>query len=147
MVQNKIKTVAVSGGFDPIHVGHVRMFEAARKLGDRLLVIINGDAWLTRKKGFVFMPALQRAEIIAALRCVDEVYILESDKDDVCEALEKFRPDIFANGGDRKHDNIPEVSCCNELGIQMEFNVGGEKIESSSEMVRNAILAIRKKSQ
>lgn len=133
-----MKKVAVSGGFDPIHYGHLQMFEEAKKLGDYLIVIINGDGWLMRKKGFVFMPALQRAAIIGAFSCVDEVYIHDSEDDDVCQALNKLNVDIFANGGDRKSDNTPEVKFCDEKGIQMAFNVGGGKVESSSEMVARA---------
>src|ERR1700722_15179026 len=86
------KTVAVSGGFDPLHIGHVRMFEEARTLGDRLVVILNNDAWLRAKKGYVFMQQDERAEIIRALRAVDEVFITlhdENPKDmSVCAELE-----------------------------------------------------------
>lgn len=133
-----MKKVAVSGGFDPLHHGHVRMFEEAKRLGDYLIVILNGDSWLMRKKGFVFMPAVHRAAIIGALGCVDEVYIHDSEEDDVCQALDKLNVDIFANGGDRKSDNTPEVKYCDNKGIQLAFNVGGGKIESSSEMVARA---------
>ena len=127
--------VMVSGGFDPVHVGHLRMFEEARQLGDRLLVVLNCDNWLIRKKGRAFMSQDERAELIAGFKCVDKVYILETDSNSVCEALEKFKPAIFANGGDRKADNIPEYDVCNQLGIKMEFGVGGGKIQSSSEML------------
>lgn len=137
-----MKTIAVSGGFDPLHLGHLQMFQEARAMGDRLVVILNCDAWLVRKKGYAFMPALQRASIIGALECVDEVYIHESDADDVCHALEVVRPDVFANGGDRKLENTPEVATCAELGIEMAFNVGGGKIESSSELVARAMAHI-----
>lgn len=140
-----MKTVAVSGGFDPLHYGHLQMFEAAKKLGDYLVVILNGDSWLMRKKGFVFMNSLQRAAIIGALKCVDQVYIHDSEEDDVCQALNKLNVDIFANGGDRKSDNTPEVQYCDHKGIQMAFNVGGGKIESSSEMVDRAKMRAYKK--
>ncbi len=135
-----MKTVAVSGGFDPLHIGHLKMFKEARLLGDRLVVILNCDAWLMRKKGYVFMPAIQRAAIIGSLACVDEVYIHESDDDDVSGALEKLRPDVFANGGDRHANNIPEYKVCEELNIEMAFNIGGGKIESSSDMVQRAVI-------
>lgn len=134
-----MKTIAVSGGFDPLHLGHLQMFEEARAMGDRLVVILNCDAWLVRKKGYAFMPALQRASIIGALACVDEVYIHESEDDHVCHALEVVRPDVFANGGDRKVENTPEVKLCAELGIEMAFNIGGGKIELSSELVKKAM--------
>jgi cytidyltransferase-like protein len=130
------KTVMVSGGFDPIHVGHLRMFKAARNLGDRLIVVLNSDEWLKRKKGKSFMKQDERAEIIGEFDFVDEVFVLESERDDVCEALEKFKPDIFANGGDRRNVNdIPEAKTCEELGIEMVFNVGGDKVRSSSELL------------
>jgi cytidyltransferase-like protein len=133
-------TVAVSGGFDPVHNGHIRMFKEAKKLGDRLIVILNNDNWLRTKKGYVFMPEDMRAEILSELRCVDEVYITKHLKDDldrsVCKALEELKPDIFANGGDRFAYNVPERELCERLGIKMVFNVGGEKIASSSELVK-----------
>ncbi|MEI6479100.1 MAG: adenylyltransferase/cytidyltransferase family protein [bacterium] len=126
--------VAVSGGFDPIHIGHVRMFEEAKKLGDKLVVIINCDDWLKRKKGFAFMPEKERAEIIQALKPVDEVYVHHSDDHHVCGALKKIKPNIFANGGDRKNiADIPEAEICEALGIEMIFNIGyGGKVQSSS---------------
>lgn len=133
-----MKKVAVSGGFDPIHNGHIRMFKEARKLGNELVVILNNDNWLKTKKGFVFMPEEMRAEILLELRCVDAVYITKHLNDDqdrsVCKALEEIKPDIFANGGDRFAYNIPERELCDRLGIEMVFNVGGEKIASSSEL-------------
>jgi cytidyltransferase-like protein len=135
------KIVAVSGGFDPVHIGHVRMFEEAKELagqGGKLIVIANCDAWLVRKKGRAFMPQDDRAEIIRAFGCVDDVYILESNRDDVSEALEHIKPDIFANGGDRRNTNdIPEAVVCEKYGIEMVFNVGhGGKVRSSSELLK-----------
>ena len=130
------KVVMVSGGFDPVHVGHLRMFEAAAELGDYLLVVLNCDDWLKRKKGRAFMSQEERAEIIKGFAAVDEVFILQTDKDDVCEAIDMFRPHIFANGGDRKADNTPEYAMCKALGIEMAFGVGGDKIQSSSEMLK-----------
>ena len=130
------RLVMVSGGFDPIHIGHVRMFEKAKKLGDKLLVVINCDDWLVRKKGKKFMSSKDRAEIIQSLRCVDAVHVLESDRPDVSEAIERFKPAIFANGGDRKAEkDIPESEVCKRLGVKMVFNVGGGKLRSSSELL------------
>ena len=84
--------VAVSGGYDPVHIGHVRLFEEAKKLGTKLVVIVNGDSWLIRKKGKYFMGQEERAEIIKAFSCVDDVFVWESEEDDVCGALQKVRP-------------------------------------------------------
>jgi D-beta-D-heptose 7-phosphate kinase/D-beta-D-heptose 1-phosphate adenosyltransferase len=137
-----MKTVVVSGGFDPIHVGHVRLMNSAKELGDKLIVVINNDNWLKKKKGYNFMSQVDRAEIISNLKCVDEVFLTlhEENCDDmsVCRELEQLKPDIFANGGDRKEDNIPEYDLCNKLGISMVFNVGGEKLRSSSDLVKDA---------
>ena len=141
--QKKVRWVAVSGGFDPLHIGHVRMFEEARSLGDRLVVILNNDNWLRAKKGFEFMPARERAEIIRTFPFVDKVVVTEHAKDDkdmsVSHALRKLRPAIFANGGDRLNRNTPEAHLCIELGIKMAFNVGkGGKVQSSSWMINAA---------
>lgn len=128
--------VAVSGGYDPIHFGHVRLFRAARKLGDKLVVIINNDNWLKKKKGRVFMPQAERKEITEEFACVDQVVISQHPKNpkdmSVCKELELIRPDIFANGGDRTLKNIPEVATCKKIGCKMVFNVGGRKVQSSS---------------
>ena len=124
----------VSGGFDPIHVGHVRMILEAAEHGE-VIVVANSDEWLERKKGYVFMPWEERAEIISSIRGVVEVLEVDDSDDTVCEAIDHHRPDIFANGGDRKGDNTPEVSLCNRLGIELMWNVGGGKIQSSSELV------------
>ena len=129
--------VAVSGGWDPIHIGHVRLFQEARKLGDELVVILNNDNWLLKKKGYVFMPQEERMEILEALGVVDKVVLTNHPPDpedmSVCEELKQLRPHIFANGGDRKEDNTPEVLVCGEMGCKMVFNVGkGGKVQSSS---------------
>ncbi|MBI5793509.1 adenylyltransferase/cytidyltransferase family protein [Candidatus Uhrbacteria bacterium] len=133
------KIVAVSGGFDPIHIGHVRMILEAKKLGNELVVILNNDNWLKKKKGHAFMPEDQRREILEAIKGVDRVVLTKHVPDDddrsVCESLREIHPDIFANGGDRKPDGdpIPEVVVCEELGIEMIYNVGqGGKMQSSS---------------
>lgn len=133
------KIVCVSGGFDPIHVGHVRMIQEAAELGDELVVIINNDNWLRNKKGYVFMPQDQRREIIEGLKGVTRVIFTSHEPNDedrsVCRELREIRPHVFANGGDRKPDGdpIPEVLVCDELGIEVIYNVGqGGKIQSSS---------------
>ncbi len=150
--KKKGKTVvAVSGGFDPIHVGHVRMFAEARSLGDKLVVILNNDNWLRNKKKHAFMPQDQRKEIIEAFDSVDEVVLTEhslgSDDKSVCAELRKIRPHVFANGGDRKPDGdpVPEVAVCEELGIEMVYNVGhGGKVQSSSWLLEDYLKAVGK---
>lgn len=129
--------VAVSGGFDPVHIGHVRMFKEAKKLGDRLVVILNNDNWLKKKKGQAFMPENERKEILKELGCVDKVVLTghpENPKDmSVGADLARLRPHIFANGGDRKAGNTPEDEVCRKIGCKMIFNVGrGGKVQSSS---------------
>lgn len=144
MKKNKSKkiVVAVSGGMDPIHIGHVRMFEAAKKLGDELVVILNNDNWLREKKGNVFMPQAERKEIIEAFSAVDKV-VLTNHNDhptdmSVCAELRKIKPNIFANGGDRTKKNIPEIPVCEEIGCAMVFGVGrGGKVQSSSWLLGN----------
>jgi D-beta-D-heptose 7-phosphate kinase/D-beta-D-heptose 1-phosphate adenosyltransferase len=138
--------VAVSGGFDPLHIGHVEMFAEAKALGDKLIVIVNNDNWLKLKKGYAFMPEKERAGIIEAIRHVDEVRLTEHKANDtdmsVCKELEKLKPTIFANGGDRKPDGVPvpEVQICEKLGIKLVYNVGKSgKIQSSSELVSRAL--------
>lgn len=142
-----MRVVAVSGGFDPIQFGHVRYINQARKLGDRLVVILNNDNWLKAKKGYVFMPELERMEIIESMAAVDFVLMTNhkpNDKDrSVCTELRNIRPEVFANGGDRFSDNIPEKKLCEELGIEMVFNVGGEKVQSSSVLVKNAMKQLK----
>lgn len=133
--------VAVSGGFDPIHVGHAHLFRHARALGDKLLVILNDDEWLMRKKGYVFMPERERKELLEHIRWVDYVVVREPRQSyDVSHMLEKLDVAIFANGGaDRSNEvEVPEAEVCKRLGIKMAFNVGDTgKPQSSSWLVKN----------
>ena len=131
---HKRPLVAVSGGFDPVHVGHVRMIAEAANHGD-VVVIANSDAWLMRKKGYIFMTWEERQEILYNFKGVVDVLEAKDDDGSVCETLRHLKPDIFANGGDRKDNNTPEVALCQELGIEMLWNCGGDKIQSSSELV------------
>lgn len=128
--------VAVSGGMDPIHFGHVRMIQEAAQFGE-VIVILNSDEWLMRKKGFVFMPWEQRAEIIESIKGVTKVVRVDDSDGSVCEALRREKPTYFANGGDRTNKNTPEMDVCAELGISMLWGVGGGKIQSSSDLVAN----------
>jgi len=129
--------VAVSGGFDPIHVGHTRLFEKAKALGDELVVILNNDNWLQKKKGFVFIHQKERKEIIESIKYVDRVVLTRHchnpEDMSVCRELEALKPNIFANGGDRIKNNIPELEICRKINCKMAFNVGeGGKVQSSS---------------
>ena len=133
----RIPTVAVSGGFDPIHKGHVQMIEEASKYG-QVIVILNSDDWLIRKKGYKFMPFEERAYIVGNIKGVTIVTAVDDSDGSVCKALEKLRPDYFANGGDRKITNTPEMELCKELDIGLLWNVGGGKTQSSSELVDKA---------
>ena len=129
--------IAVSGGFDPVHIGHIRMIRDAARYGD-VMVIINSDDWLQRKKGYVFMTYKERAEIMGNIKGVVMVTSVDDSDGTVCQALRRHRPDAFANGGDRKTENTPEMNLCEELGIQMMWAVGGNnKPQSSSWLVDN----------
>ena len=124
----------VSGGFDPIHVGHVRMIIDASKHGD-VIVVANSDEWLFRKKGYTFMGFQERKEILMSIKGVIDVVSVNDEDGTVCSALVEHKPTFFANGGDRTDKNTPEKRICEELGIQMLWNIGGQKIQSSSELV------------
>jgi len=128
--------VAVSGYFNPLHKGHVRMIREAKRLGDHLTVIVNSDQQVILKGSVPFMTDIERCEIISALRDVDDVIVSIDDDKTVCKTLRKVRPDIFANGGDRRNESdIPEAQVCEDIGASMVFNVGGDKIQSSSELL------------
>lgn len=130
--------VCVSGYMDPMTVGHLEYMKLASELGDKLVVIINNDEQARMKKGSPFMPAKERAEIVRAVRWVDEV-VIAIDKDrTVCETLRLVRPDKFCNGGDQNNETIPEVVVCNELGIELVDGLG-TKIQSSSWLIKDAI--------
>jgi cytidyltransferase-like protein len=139
----KKTVVAVSGGFDPIHIGHVRYLTEAKKLGTELVVILNNDNWLKKKKGFVFMPEKERVEVLMGIKAVDRVVVSGHKKNDkdtsVSKELAKIKPDVFANGGDRRNEKeIPETSVCRKYGIKMLFGVGsGGKVQSSSWLTNN----------
>lgn len=130
------QTVLVTGGFDPIHSGHIRYFKAARLLGSRLVVGINSDAWLKRKKGKPFMSWEERSEIILALECVDEVLSFNDEDGTSCDAVRTVLDNttgrvIFANGGDRTEQNIPEMSIVDPR-LHFQFGVGGDNKQNSS---------------
>ena len=128
----ELTTVAASGYFDPLHVGHIEYLEKAKRLGDKLVVIVNSDVQAKIKKGKAFMREEDRLKIVKSLKCVDEAFISIDNNSSVCESLRLAKPHIFANGGDRKQEEIPEAGVCEELGIEMVDGLG-EKIRSSSE--------------
>ena len=139
MFDNKRPTIMVSGGFDPVHAGHIRMIRAAAKYGD-VIVIANSDAWLHQKKGFVFMNFDQRAEILNSIKGVVLVDSVDDSDGTVCEAIRRLKPTFFANGGDRGKHNTPEQDVCDELGIKMLWSIGGdEKVAASSELVKSVV--------
>jgi cytidyltransferase-like protein len=136
----KQRVVINSGYFDPLHVGHLECMELSKKLGDKLVIILNNDAQCAMKKGKPFMPEKERAAIVKALKPVDEVFI-SIDKDrSVCESIKavakKYKGNemVFAKGGDRFSGEIPEAIVCRELGIKIVDGLG-EKIQSSSWLI------------
>ena len=134
-MKRKPITVAVSGAFDPIHVGHIRYIREAAKLGDRLVVILNKDDFLLRKKGFIFRPFEDRKEILESIKGVDEVIASIDDDQTVSKTLELVKPDIFAKGGYWTNiENIPEANVCRAIGCQLLTNVGGLKIHADKEL-------------
>ena len=128
----KVK-IAVSGYFDPIHVGHLEYLKMAKSLGDILIVIVNNNHQCILKKGKFFMDENDRLEIVKAIKYVDEVVLSVDQDKTVCKSLELIRPNIFANGGDRSTDEVPETSVCKKYKIEMVDGLG-EKIRSSSSL-------------
>ena len=131
------KIICVSGGFDPVHIGHLRMIQEASKYG-HVVVIVNSDDWLMRKKGYIFMPFNERCEILECFEATGETTNVDDRDDTVCDAIRRIKPTYFANGGDRKTDNTPEMDVCNEVGVELLWNMGGGKIQSSSSLVVDA---------
>lgn len=133
--------VLVTGGFDPVHSGHIRYFKEAAELGDILVVGVNSDEWLMRKKGAYFLPAKERAAVVKEFRCVDKVIEFEDNDNSAKKAIlkvMKMYPDsqiVFANGGDRKANNIPEMDLEFDR-LEFVFGVGGwDKANSSSSIL------------
>ena len=133
------KIVAASGGFDPLHPGHASNLLEAKALGDTLVVIVNGDAFLTSKKGKPFQDLKTRCDIVSFIRGVDYVVPFEIENDStVCEALRRLKPNVFAKGGDRSEPKlVPEWAVCQELGIEMVFGIGADKVWSSSNFLKD----------
>lgn len=134
------KIVLLTGGFDPLHSGHIAYFKAAKQLGDILVVGVNSDAWLTRKKGAAFMPYMERATIVRNIVGVDFVIDFDDNDGSAKHAIQMVRQSypqdkiIFANGGDRTSKNIPEMSIVDE-NLEFIFGVGGEDKKNSSSWI------------
>ena len=131
------RIVCTSGGFDPLHPGHATCIVDSKQYGDTLVVVVNGDGFLRRKKGRPFMDLQTRCMIVSCLRGVDYVIPFEIEDDQtVIEALKRIRPHVFTKGGDRQdYSNIPEWSVCQELGIQLIPQVGMPKYWNSSDFL------------
>jgi cytidyltransferase-like protein len=133
-----MKIVVCTGGFDPVHSGHIAYLNSAAELGDRLVVGVNSDEWLVRKKGQAFMPISERRTIVGSLKSVDHTMAFDDSDNSACALLEELKRQypyaeiIFANGGDRTAKNIPEMDVS---GIQFVFGVGGENKANSSSWI------------
>ena len=123
------KRIAISGGFDPLHPGHIAMIKDAMKYGE-VHIVVNSDDWLVRKKGFFFQPWIDRKKILEVY--TPHIHRVDDSDGTVCEALRRIRPQYFGNGGDRVKTNTPELTVCEELGIEPVFELGGGKYSSSS---------------
>ena len=135
-----MRVVIVSGGFDPIHSGHINHFLEAKKLGDILIVGLNSDEWLTRKKGKPFMPIEERLAVVKSMRPVDSAVAFNDDDNSsislIKQALILFDDVLFANGGDRTQDNIPEIDEFDkDPRVQFAFGVGGSHKQNSSSWI------------
>jgi len=128
-----MKTVVVSGYFDPVHVGHLEYLKLAKDLGDKLIVIVNNNKQCVLKKGKPFMDESDRLEIVKSLKMVDDVFLSVDNDKSVCKSLEILKPDIFANGGDRNTNEVPESIICKKYNIRMIDGLGN-KIRSSSDL-------------
>lgn len=133
--------VVLSGGFDPMHVGHLRMIQESAQMAEIVIVGVNSDEWLMRKKGYIFMPHEERVEMVQGTRGVSKAMSFDDDDNSACDLLRQVRalwPNFkvaFANGGDRTSDNIPEIPVAEELGVHLIWGVGGGKVQSSSNLV------------
>ena len=137
--------IIVSGGFDPVHKGHIRMFREAANLGAQVVVGLNSDEWLTRKKGKPFMGWDERAEILESCKFVNQVIPFDDSDDTANNAIERTLSKYssqhnfyFANGGDRGKGNVPELDVCKNLNVVMLWGIGGGKIQSSSWLTNNS---------
>ena len=140
------KIIILSGGFDPVHIGHVRMFKAAKEQNATVVVGVNSDSWLSRKKGKPFMPLFERIEILKGFKYIDYVHSFNDEDDTACDliriVLKSYKDDrdvevFFGNGGDRTSKTTPEMKYCKENGVELLWEIGGDKIQSSSNLIKN----------
>ena len=134
--RKKKKVVAISGGFDPIHIGHIRLIHAASYFG-RVVVILNTDQWLLKKKGYYFMTLEERIELLKSIKKVGKVVVAKDEDGTVAATLRELKPDYFANGGAIDEDSLceQELAACKESGIELVYGIGGTKVQSSSRLV------------
>jgi D-beta-D-heptose 7-phosphate kinase/D-beta-D-heptose 1-phosphate adenosyltransferase len=140
-VQNQI--IALSGAFDVLHPGHIRMIKGAEYFG-KVVIFLNSDEWVKRNKGFLLMPWSDRREMLLSVTGVHSVERVNDEDDTVCEALMRLKPNIFGNGGNRTHYNTPERRLCNEMGIACVWGIGGgERDKYSNEILEKMFSAER----
>jgi len=149
-----MRVVVISGFFNPLHIGHIDYISSARNLGDFLIVIVNSDDQVKIKGSVPFMNQDDRLRIIRNIKGVDRSVISIDEDGSVCQTIREefkrlqndpfFEDMIFANGGDRKEGGVPEDILENELGIRMIYNVGGEKVQSSSELIKKSEIFSKK---
>jgi len=141
------KVILLSGGFDPVHKGHIEMFKAAYNHACSVVVGLNSDAWLTRKKGQPFMNYEERKYILESIKYIDYVIGFDDSDDTACDFIRKvnqfYNTDtgtqvFFGNGGDRTDETTPEMTYCKQNGVGLLFDVGGGKIQSSSDLIKEA---------
>ena len=149
-----MRVVVISGFFNPLHIGHIDYISSARNLGDFLIVIVNSDDQVKIKGSVPFMNQDDRLRIIRNIKGVDRSVIAIDEDGSVCQTIREefkrlqndpfFEDMVFANGGDRKEGGVPEDILENELGIRMVYNIGGEKVQSSSELIKKADIFSKK---
>lgn len=141
----KYDIMILSGGFNPVHKGHIRLFKAAKNMAYKVIVGLNSDSWMVRKYGKTFMNYAERAEIISAIKYVDDVIPFNDDDETAIDLLirvQRLYPSCsiaFGNGGDRTIKNTPENGFCDAYKIDMVFGLGGEKVQSSSKLIDSSI--------
>jgi len=148
MTNKKPTVVVVSGGMDPLHTGHIRLIKEAKKLGDKLIVILNNDNWLKNKKTHILMPQKEREEILKSIKWVDRVIVTHHSKNpkdiSISKEILKIKPDIFAKGGQRNIKNILELEACKKVGCKIVFNVGpGGNFKYSSRLLEKYVNKVK----